>query len=293
MKKLLFILIVFTSLYSNSQITEVIEVGFTKSAYLIFDGKNVKYDCGSEDVIVRNSDNIIILQAAVEHFEETNLFIEASGEFMMFIIKYKETPSQYMYDFQRTKTVVENNSNNTMTSDIALGDESKSVIKKKNYNDGSDSIRKFMKSSDLLLIESNKIFNRGIKKYKIGLYLRDIVIDDGVYYIKFEYDNSSNIGYKLDFLQYKVSNVKRRLKGESQQNIYLNPLYEYKIPENFEGKNKGYFVLVFDKFVLTKNKKLTIEFWEDNGEDMNLEGGRKIDFDVFSKDILNVRVLNK
>jgi len=46
-----------------------------------------------------------------------------------------------------------------------------------------------------------------------------------------------------------------------------------------------------DKFVLIKDKKLVIEYWENNGQDLDLEGGRKIEFDVFYSDILNIRVL--
>lgn len=280
--------------FTYGQVSETIEVGFTKSAYLIFDGQKVKYDCGSEDVIVRNNQNILILQAALEDFDETNLFVEVDGKYYVFIIKYKPEPSKYMYNFQKTNSqpVIKQGDTGVVNQDVVdvvdADNEEYYTIKRANYNQESDSILYYKSKSDEITNFNSKIFNRGIRKYKIGLYLRDIAIHDNVFYLKFEYENKSNIGYKLDFLQYKVQGVKRKIKGESQQNIYLKPLYEYAVPLAFEGKSKGTFVIVFDKFALTKNKKLRIEFWEDNGGDLDLEGGRKINFDLFSKDILNV-----
>lgn len=292
MNRVIIVFLIFSINFINAQVSETIEVGFTKSAYLIFDGKELKYDCGSEDVIVRNSKNILILQAAVEKFEETNLFVEVEGEYMVFIVKYVEEPNKYMYNLQKSKSInsedIITNNEKSVSDEMQESARGHFSIKKANYNEAADTIRYYRLKSEEITAMNGKIHNRGIRKYKIGLYLKDVLIHNDVFYFKFEYENKSNIGYNLDFLQYKVQGVKRRIKGESQQNIYLKPLYEYNIPTAFNGKDKGSFVVVFDKFALTKNKKLRIEFWEDNGGDMNLEGGRKINFDIFSKDILNV-----
>lgn len=286
MKYIITVYIAFYSLMASCQVTDTIEVGFTKSAYIIFDGEKVKYDCGSEDVIVRNSDNIIILQAGVENFNETNLFVSANGEFFMFVIKYLEEPKTYMYSYQRSARAVKSIPADSSTT-VGRQNESFS-IKSNSYGNKSDKADYYSSKSKEIEDMANRIFNRGIKKYRIGLYLRDIAINDKVIYFKFDYENKSNIGYKLDFLQYSVESVKRHIKGESQQNIYLKPLFEYNLPESFGPNEKGSFVIIFDKFALTNNKKLRLEFWEDNGEDLDIEGGRKINFDIFSKDVLNV-----
>jgi len=278
----------------QAQISDTIEVGFTKSAFLLFNDKDLKFDCGNEEVIVRHSENKLILQAEVSDFEETNLFVQSGNEIFLFLIKYVEQPKKFLYNFTASNSnTAKTNSENTQTnaqqniaskaSVLELTDFEKDQERKTKeiYNETA----KTFLSSDLL------ITNRGIIKYKINVYLTDIAIKDDIYYLKFQIINNSNIPYTLDFLRYWVRSTKRRVKGESYQEIELTSLLEYERPHVIEGKTSYDFVIVMDKFVLIKDKKLVIEYWENNGRDLNLEGGRKIEFDVFYSDILNIRVL--
>lgn len=265
-----------------AQISDTIEVSYTKSAYLMFAGESVKYDCGSEDVLVRNSGSKLIIQSGVENFEETNLFVETESEVFMFIIVFKDNPSKFLYDFAKVNFVSETD------LDVSGVKKEVSEIKKKTLTDQE---QEYVDISKIIIDSKDVVFNRGVSKYKIGVYLRDAVIYNDKIYLEFEVENNSNIAYIMDYYKLRVKPVKRRLKDESFQEIELNPLFQYLRPERIEGKSSYRYVVVLDKFVLTDGKKLVVEHWENNGEDMNIEGGRKIDFDIFSKDILNVRVI--
>lgn len=280
MNKLLFLIMISSVFTLNGQVTDTIKVGYTKSAYLVFKSNEVKYDCGSEDVLVRISENKIILQAGVEGFEETNLFVQDKNDMYMFIIVYDDNCKKYLYDYAKSKTVVNQKTEETTSNG--------SPVLMTNTDDQDSIMKVYAQICDNMLRSEDKIANRGVVKYKMGIYLRDIAIYDDKMFLEFEVKNNANIPYVVDYYQYRVKSVKKRIKGESFQEILLKPILEYKRPERFEGKQTVKYVIVMDKFVLTENKKLVIEHWEDNGDDLNIEGGRKIDFDVFSKDVLNV-----
>lgn len=276
-------LLILFSLYISlikSQITDTITVGFTKSAYLMFADSNIRYDVGSELVIVRHAGNKLILQAEEENFEETNMLVEIDSKVYLFLVRYNKNPEKYLYNFANATTPI---------SPVA-------TITKSSRQEAIDSLE-ISKNEALkdqctrLVAKESQILSRGIIKYKMGFYVRDIVIENNKIYMKFEINNKGNIPYKFDFSKYYVKGVKKKIKGESIQIVELNPLYEYNKPKVIEGKQTIEFVIVFDKFSLTENKKLVIEYWEDNGKDLNIEGGRKISFDIFSKDVINIGVL--
>jgi len=281
--------------FTMAQVSDTIEVGFTKSAFLLFNDKDLKFDCGNEEVLVRHSDNKLILQAEVADFEETNLFVQSGNEIFLFVIVYTDQPKVFLYNFTSSKpTQLKEQQSEEQTSETTNHTASKSSVleltdfekeqHKKELEEYENNARVFLESA-------SRITNRGIIKYKINVYLVDIAIRNDKYYLKFELANSSNIPYTLDFLRYWVRSTKRRVKDESYQEIELTSLLEYERPHVVGGKTLYEFVIVMDKFVLIKDKKLVIEYWENNGQDLDLEGGRKIEFDVFYSDILNIRVL--
>ena len=57
MQKLILSLLIFTSSTLVAQITDTIEVSFTKSVYLIFP-EATNYDRGSEDVLIKNPETL-------------------------------------------------------------------------------------------------------------------------------------------------------------------------------------------------------------------------------------------
>lgn len=302
-----FITLSFTSI---SQITDTISVGFTKSAYLIFPDSSFTYDIGSEDILIRRAGKKIIVQAALEGFEETNLLVEHKNQMFMYLIKYTANPKKFLYDYsknnvvvskpivqQQVQSTVSNPTNNLSNSTTTSNNSTKSKQAEEITNvieevSAKDSILNVYKSNCAKILKmDNRIFNRGIIDYKVHFFLRDIVISDEKIYLKFSIENKGNIPYTIDYDQFKVQSIKKKVKGESFQVIELTPLLEYNRPKVIQGKSSHLYVIVLDKFVLTETKKLVIEQWENNGKDMNIEGGRKLSFDITSQDILNVTQL--
>lgn len=284
MRSLLVIVAIVTSGWAVGQVADTVVVDFTKSAYLVFGSSEVKYDCGSEDVIVRKSENKLILQAGVENFEETNLFVEADGRIYVFIVVYGDPKGKFLYNYANLKVVGNGNKSDQSSN------ESKGEVLEVNTEREDSLLQDYKDYCESMLFEEDRITNRGIVKYKLGIYLRDIKYHKEKMFLEFEVVNKSNIPYYVDFYQYRVKSVKRKVKGESFQEIEMTPFMEYKRPEKFEGKSTTRYVIVMDKFVLTENKKLVVEHWEDNGRDLNIEGGRKVDFDVLSRDIINAKI---
>lgn len=284
MKKIILLLFVFVALGIKAQIADTIIVDFTKSAYLVFDSEDVKFDCGSEDVIVRITGNKLILQAGVEDFESTNLFVESGGKYFVFIVAYGDQKGKFLYNYANLKS----SSKNVPGDSIESGTKEYLMVNTA-LKDSINSV--YEKTCDRLISNQDRILNRGVIKYKVSIYLRDMVIEDNKMYLEFEMINKGNIPYVFDYYKYNVTSVKRKIKGEGVQTIELVPVLEYKRPTRLEGMSSCRYVIVMDKFALTENKKLVIEHWEDNGKDMDIEGGRKINFDLFSKDVLNVNKL--
>src|SRR6218665_421566 len=97
---LLFLL--FCKFNSFGQASDTVSVSFTKSAYLVFADSSFKYDAGSEDIIVRKNGDMLVIQAQVENFIETNLFVRVKSTMYLFVIKYNESPTKSVYDYSRS-----------------------------------------------------------------------------------------------------------------------------------------------------------------------------------------------
>lgn len=299
MNKLLLILMLVISCNGISQITDTVQVGFYKSVYLIFSDEPEVIDAGSEHLSVRTNGNKVILQILnADDWEQTSLFVENNGVAYVFIIDYNDNMKRFVYDYSRGKIKVSGESEIKQNGNYSSSNNTSNVVLMPSYTQyENDSIMKarqdsiYRSNSERLLSLSDRIGNRGIVKYRFGFYLRDIMINDNKVYLKFEVNNKSNIEFRRDLEMYKVINVKRRIKGSSEQIVPLTHLFEYNAKSTINGKENYYYVVVVDKFVLTKDKKLNIVLWEVNGSDMNEEGGRKLSFDVFYDDILKMIAL--
>lgn len=284
---LLFMVFMFGNGYS--QVTDTIEVGFYKSVYLIFSDEPEVIDAGSEHLSVRTNGNKVILQILNgDDWEQTSLFVENNGMAYVFIINYNDNMKKFVFDYSRGKVKVSND--NTLVQKTGMEMPGYTQYQ----NDSIDKARQdstYRVNCEKLISMPDRIGNRGVVKYRFGYYLRDISIVNNRVYLKFEVNNHSNIEFRRDNEMYKIINVKRRIKGSSEQIVPLTKLFEYNAKETINGKENYYYVVVVDKFVLTKDKKLNIQLWEVNGSDMNEEGGRKLTFEVFYDDILKMIAL--
>lgn len=299
MRNLILGLFLILTAVNYGQAIDTIYVGFNKSAWLMFDDP-VTFDAGSQDIIVRNPDTKIILQAGVEGFEETNLLVQCGNEMFIFIVRYAENPKQNFYNFQKkTRSVLigNNDDNKKNVSDTS------SVVNTSQFIDHSkkdkldeeikikDSIASYYdKTCEKALSLGQEIYNRGGVLGKMMVYLESAHIYNDEYYFVISIKNKTNISYEMDYLGFFVRDLKNKIKGVSIQDIQIEPRYIYNDVNVIPGKEVVRYVYVFDKFVLDNGKKFNIEAWEDNG-DLTDEGGRKMSFSLYQKEILNIKNL--
>jgi hypothetical protein len=268
-----------------SQVTDTIYVSYTKSAYLIFDAATT-FDVGSEDVIVKNPDNKIIIQAAVERFQETNLLVQCKDEYYLFILKYDNNPKKLLYNYQnRTNLsqVKENeNESNTISNKAVLVDISSKSKKDEEEKKKNEKLEAFKNNSLTVIERGQEIMNRGAVKGGVKAVATNFCVSGEYYYLKLVISNDTKVDYDIDFVRFQIANVKRSLKKEAEQEILIPTVYTLYETKTIKGKSKIENVYVFDKFTVDKNKCFKIQIWEVNGE-------RKLDFSLSSEDITNVK----
>lgn len=306
MQKIILPLLVFLSSTLVAQITDTIEVSFTKSVYLIFP-EATNYDRGSEDVLIKNPENKIIIQAAVENFEETNLFVQSGPEYYMFILKYSENPRKLLFNYQVRKntastvsastTIEKVNTNNystptnsTPTSTLpseALGNEmiDQSVYTTKLESQKTSKETKTTHETNAIwaTAQQQTLFNKGIVSGKISFIATNLYVYENYFYLKLSVINKSKINYDIDFIRFTIKNKSKSVKKAADQYIELTPVYIHnKDIKTAPGEETIEYVYVFDKFTIEDNKKFNIEMWEKNGD-------RKLGFDFLSKELLGIK----
>lgn len=296
--KYFFILLAISS-YGQTSYTDTIYVGFTKTAYLIFDA-STKIDFGSQDIIVRNPDNKVIIQAAVEGFDETNLLVQCNNEFFLYLVRYDPNPKKLFFNYQRSvrSTLITKNSNGIATEGKKeeVLDRSKEVVtERKDYaaidNEAKEKAYKdsiatrYNTTCENMLKMKEHIFNRGSILGNVTFQITNIGILNEEFYFRMKITNNSKVSYDMDYIGWVVRDVKTKIKGQSRQDIQLTPKYIYNERSKINGKETVEVIYIFPKFVIGNDKKLNIEAWEDNGG-MNDEGGRKMEFSLFNKELL-------
>ena len=306
MKNIILILFILFSLVLKSQeITDTIEVSYTKTAYLIF-SEAPEIDKGSEDVIVRVFNNKVIIQAAVEGFEETNLFVQSGSNFYMFILKYSAAPKKYLFNYQvRSNSIGSTDVIQDSTSLKASGKKEDLInayeTKEVNIPKNNELIDYSVKNNQLEKVSSEKktktnlmvncqwvdgkhknIYDKGVLKDKISFIATNFYVNDEYFYLKLYINNTSKINYSIDFIRFTIKNQKIGIKKAADQYIELTPVYIYNDNvKSIPGKESGYKIFVFEKFTIEQNKKFNIEMWELNGD-------RKMNFDFYSKDVFSI-----
>lgn len=300
MNKLFFILCFWSiSSIAFSQYVDTIYVGFNKSAYLFFDAET-KFDAGSLDIKVRNPDNKIIIQAMVEDFDETNLLIECNHEYYLFLVRYDENPKILTHNYQTTNKYtqkgLEKGSANDKVADKkppvrpTIKDVA-SIEKKENTKKTNDSIQNYYHNvCDNVLNHKQEIFNRGGILDKMIIKLENMYIYNNEFYFVISIQNKTKIPYEMDYIGFFVRDRNTKLKEIGVQDIQVNVKYIENEQKTIPGASTVRMVYVTDKFALVKGKKFNIEAWENNG-DLTDEGGRKMYFSLYNKEMLNIKEL--
>jgi hypothetical protein len=277
-----------------AQYHDTIEVGFDKPAYLIFDA-NCLFEQGSEEIIVTTPAKKVFIKAAVENFNETTVLVECENSFYLFLVRYNENPKKSFRNYQnavigKNRTLQKTTKKNTVKDvDIHL-DHSAIAEKEKVKEIQETEDNKYKTIIDKVEQAKTTVNNRGGVLGRVTFSATKLYIKDDYVCMNISIDNSSKLAYDLDLMSFIVRDNKNKLKTTSNQDIVIEPVYVSKNIQQIKGKEKVDIIYIFNKFVLTKDKKLDIETWESNG-DLKTEGGRKMSFSIFSNDLLKVSTL--
>lgn len=102
------------------------------------------------------------------------------------------------------------------------------------------------------------------KAYNVILRLRAIHYDKDELYLYLTLENGGAQAYEIDFIKFAIATVKKG-KRSDQEPPHIPP-YIYNSPKRVEGSVNHDFVVVFDKFPLSRDKQLWVEIREKNGE---------------------------
>ena len=102
------------------------------------------------------------------------------------------------------------------------------------------------------------------KAYNVWLRLKSVNYDKDELYIYLTLENDAAQAYDVDFIKFSITTKSKR-KSISQEPPHIPP-YIFNCPKRVLGKKENHFVVVFDKFPLSKGKELWIAIREKNGD---------------------------
>ena len=274
-------LISMSALPALAQSYDTIPVGFSTSVNLIFDspvkkwdmGLGVRVENGQEiwDILVENptdSPNRIKLAAGIEHFETTNLFVETENAYYNFILVFNAKPQYLLYKLGLDKASIRKSMQKNLED---------STANKKSTT--PDKLQIICQEISLL---KDGITGIGEVSQKMLFYLGGIYVSGDHLFFRIHAKNEGSLAFDLGFVGFFTGNrSKKGSKRKPRQEETLSPTYIYNEKlQNIKTNESLLRVYVFEKFTLSRDKKLYIQFWEgDRGE-------RKVELEVKSKDIL-------
>lgn len=250
------------------------QVTYDKTSHVIFPSAIRYVDLGSEYLIAskaQDAENVLRVKAAVKAFEEETNFsvITDDGRFYSFNVQYSAFPPILSYDLQ----VMQKAADKAGASDVLF-----------------EELGKTPPSLAALILENIYKNNKRIVKhiasesFGIQFSLKGIYIHNGRYYFHTELENNTNIPFTIDFLNFKVVDIKTAKRTASQQRMIV-PLRIYKILDEIPGKATDQNVFLLDQFTIADDKLLLIEIFEKNG-------GRHQTLKLENSDLVKARLIS-
>lgn len=243
----------------SSPAPHILPVGKDKQMYIIFPGKIIYEDHGSEDIIVTKAegvDNILAVKAIKEFKNESNISVVTnSGKFYTFSLRYTPNPEVFTFVIDKEEQ-----------QKVAILDEGELTTDEKNKI--HEAINKKL-SADL-----------GLKDQISGIdfEINNIFIHNNILLFRISLMNRTQINYTIDFMRLYIQDAKKSKKTAIQQ-LEQNILFTFDYPEEVHAHEKRTFIIAVNKFTIPDKKRLVIEIQEKNG-------GRHFFFKLKNKDIL-------
>lgn len=228
MNKILLLLFV----VSNTCLAQSLQISTDKTTSLIFPFPIKHVDRGTKNIFIQpvsESDNILLVKAAITKFPETNLsVVTKDGSVYSFTVVYNEHPEKWVYYIPELKNAT-----------IAT------------YANG--------------IIDNHRTI-KGVhdRKFDMSVAVNGIYIKDDVMYYQLLLCNQSPIGYDIDLLKFYIRD-KKKGKRTAIQEKELVPLHVSGNAREVKAGSFSMVVIALDKFTIPDAKYLAIQIMEKGG----------------------------
>ncbi|MXS71619.1 conjugative transposon protein TraN [Flavobacteriaceae bacterium W22] len=250
------------------------QVTYNKTSHLIFPSAIRYVDLGSELLVANKTEpvgNVLRIKSAVRDFEEETNFsvITEDGKFYCFDVFYSAFPAALSYDLAKMQRNIERQ----FSTDVLFED----------LKGSSSSLTKLIMES--LYRKSRKTVKHiASKSFGIQFSVRALHVNDSKFYFTIEVDNSSNVAYDIEMINFKIAD-KKNFKRTVIQDKQLEPVRIYSPVMTVAHDSHITAVYLLNQFTLLKDQVLEIEVIERNGgrhqkvqlENTELIGAKLID----------------
>ncbi|MDR6919279.1 conjugative transposon protein TraN [Chryseobacterium sp. 2987] len=250
-----------------------IQVTYNKTSHLIFPTSIRYVDLGSDFLVGNKAEpigNVLRVKSAVRDFEEETNFsvITEDGKFYSFDASYSSYPEILSYDLVKLQRGMERQDSDVLFEDLK----------------GSSTSFTWLIMENLYRKSNRTIKHIVSKSYGIEFSVRALHVNDSKFYFTLQVKNQSNVGYAIEWVNFKIVD-KKNLKRTVVQDKILKQVRTY-FPERIiadHSDSKGIYML--DQFTLLKDQVLEIEILEKNG-------GRHLKVQLENEDLVHARLIN-
>ncbi|WBV56512.1 conjugative transposon protein TraN [Chryseobacterium daecheongense] len=250
-----------------------INVTYNKTSHLIFPSSIRYVDLGSDLLVANKAEpigNVLRVKSAVRDFEEETNFsvITEDGKFYSFDASYSSYPEILSYDLVKLQRGMERQDADVLFEDLK----------------GSSTSFTWLIMENLYRKSNRTIKHIVSKSYGIEFSVRALHVNDSKFYFTLQVKNQSNVGYAIEWVNFKIVD-KKNLKRTVVQDKILEQVRTY-FPERIiadHSDSKGIYML--DQFTLIKDQVLEIEILEKNG-------GRHLKVQLENEDLVHARLIN-
>jgi conjugative transposon TraN protein len=251
-----------------------IQVTYCKTSHLIFPSSIRYVDLGSELLVANKAEpvgNVLRVKAAVRDFEEETNFsvITEDGRFYSFDVFYSPYPEVLSYDLvKRQRDIERQYSTDVLFEDLkGISSSLTELIMENLYRKGRRTVKHIAS-----------------KSFGIQFSLRALHVNDNKFYFTLQVDNSSNIDYDIELINFKIVD-KKNLKKTVIQDKLLEPIRVYSPTVTATHHSNVIGVYLLEQFTLLEDQVLEIEVLEKNG-------GRHQKVQLENRELINARLIN-
>lgn len=250
------------------------EVTYNKTSHLLFPSPIRYVDLGSDLLVANKAEpigNVLRVKSAVRDFEEETNFsvITEDGKFYSFDAFYSPYPAVLSYDLLKLQRDMERQ----YSTDVLFED-----LK------GSSSTLTELIMENLYQKSNRTIKHIVSKSYGIQFSVRSLHVNDNKFYFTLDIENSSNVAYTIEWVNFKIVD-KKNLKRTVVQDKLLEPIRVYFPTMTASNHSKILGIYLLNQFTLLKDQVLEIEILERNG-------GRHQKVQLENKDLIHARLIN-